>query len=115
VQLSRRGGAQTRQRGGLELDHPWLVDLEHRHIGGPRQPVGPRVETGRQNHRLADAGLGRVEEERVEIASAGGHRVGHVLQPLRGLAVVEFTGVEFTGGPPGEEIDSDRTNLRRQV
>jgi hypothetical protein len=81
-------------------------------VGAARSP---RVETGRQNHRLADGGLGRVEEERVEIASAGGHRVGHVLQPLRGLAVVEVSGVEFTGGPPGEEIDSDRTDLRRQV
>src|SRR5882757_889753 len=27
AQLSRRGGAQTRQSGGLELDDRWLVDL----------------------------------------------------------------------------------------
>jgi hypothetical protein len=70
AEVGRRGGAQTHESGGLELDDPWLVDLEHRHFGGPRQPVGPRVETGRQNHCLADAGLGRVEEERVEIASS---------------------------------------------
>ena len=40
-----------------------------------------------------------------------------MLQPPRGLAVVEVSGVEFTCGPPGEEIDFDRTDqaIRERV
>ena len=41
---------------GLELDDLRLVDLVDDAARRPRQPIGPRVQAGRQDHRLPDAG-----------------------------------------------------------
>ena len=96
----------------LELDHLGLVDLEHRHAGRPGQPVGARVEAGRQDDGLPDARLRRGLEERVEETRAGGHRVGHVLELPGGLLDVDVGGGEVAGGPSGEEVHADGAHQR---
>ena len=56
--------------------------------------------------------VGRLGEERVDIAGARGQQVGHALHAPRRTGVVDVGGVEFTGGPSGEEVDADGAHQR---
>jgi hypothetical protein len=105
------GGAQLVQRGGLELDDSRLVDLVHHGSGRPGQPVGAGVQPVRQDHRLADTTVGRLDEEVIEEAGPHGHHVPHALHPPLAV-VVDLGGVEFASGQPGEELHPDRADQR---
>ena len=110
-------GAQLGQGAGLEFDDLWLVDFVHRGAVGPGQPVGPRIQSGRQDHRLLDAGVGRVEKELVEELGADRHVVGHPLNARRcSVAVVlEVGGGQLAAGEFGEQVEADRSNQRLGV
>src|SRR5205823_11581499 len=77
--VARGLGAVLVQRRRLEFQYPWLVELVHGDAAGPRQPPRPRVQTRREDHRLADAGIRRAEEELVEKGCAAGHIADHRL------------------------------------
>ena len=59
----------------LELDHLRLVDLVHHRAGRPGQPVGARVQAGRQDHHLTHA--------RVPVASSSSRRSTWCAPPSR--------------------------------
>ena len=107
-------GAQLGQRAGLEFDDFRLVDFVHRGAVRPGQPVSARVQSGRQDHRLPDPRVGRVDEELVEEFGADRHVVGHPLHAgRRAVAVVlEVGGGQLAGGQPGEQVQAHRPNQR---
>ena len=88
------------QRRGLVLQHLGLVDLEHCGARGPLQSVGARVQSGRQDHHLADARPHHGTEVVVEVV--GAHRLvvaGHLVQ--RTELVVVGEPVRITAGHLG--------------
>lgn len=111
-QIRGRLGTQAGERLSLELEHPRLIDLEHRRIRRPWQPVPACVEPRRQDHRLPNAGGGRVQEELIEVAGAH-HQLGrHSLQAPGRVGVVHIGSIQFSGCPSGEELDTHGTNQR---
>ena len=73
----------------LELDHLGLVDLVHGRAVRPRQPVGPGIQSGGQDHRLTDTRGGGVGEQPVEMACADRHSLGRPLQVEPGVDVLQ--------------------------
>jgi hypothetical protein len=104
-----RGCAQPGQGSGLELDHPRLVDLVYHRARRPRQPIGLRVEAGRQDDGLADARCRRVGEEAVEVSGAHRHSLSHPLRAERGI---DFVKLDLPVDHPGEGVDADRVHQR---
>ena len=79
----------------------------------PGQPVGAGVEAGGQNHRLANAVAGGVEEEIVEEAGAHRDRVGlraQVPSPPSGVSAEDDVAVDQAA----EEIKPHRAHQRRR-
>ncbi len=77
-------GGQGRR---LVLENLGLIDLEDDGAGRPLQTVGPRIESGRQDHHLSDAGGGGVSEERIEEVRPHCLVGEHVLEHRGGLGV----------------------------
>ncbi len=68
--LGRRRVAVLGQHLPLEFENLRLVEFEDDRAGGPRQPVGPRVQPGRQKDDLTDTGRRRLVEVGVEVLCA---------------------------------------------
>ena len=106
--MSRRLGTEVSKGFCFERDDLGLIDLEDVGAAGPRQAVGPGVQAGREDHRLADPRLGRLDEEVVE--ESGAHRDllihGAAIQQ-RIVSVADLAVDELH-----ERVDADRTNQR---
>ncbi|PQM46396.1 hypothetical protein C1Y40_03428 [Mycobacterium talmoniae] len=83
-------GALTPQCGGLEVQHFGLVQLVDRGAIRPRQPPGPGIQTGCQDHDLPHPGLGGGKKHLIEEHRAHRHEVDHGLRlgPHLGVDVV---------------------------
>ena len=102
-------GADAGQSGCLEIDYLRLIELVDHGPGRPGQPVSPRVQTGREDHRLPHAVVGGVDEVIVEVLGAHRHPVDHRLHACR-RRVVDRRDVELTVHHLGEEIQPDRAH-----
>jgi hypothetical protein len=74
-----RRGADTGQSGVLELQHPGLVDLEHRTGGGQLEPEGAGVQPRPQQHGLHCPGADR-GQQRVVVEAAAQADVSRAVQ-----------------------------------
>ena len=79
----------------FELEDLRLVQFEDGGVVGPVQPVGPRVQSGRQQHDLTDARFGDTAKVGVEVAGSGTLEVDEVLAELGvehmlGAATVQY-------------------------
>src|SRR5262249_18300271 len=68
-----------------EIEDLRPVQLEDRRRGGPVQPVGARIEPGRQDDDLPHAGVGGAQEVLVEILRARGLEVDEGVAEVGGL------------------------------
>ena len=104
--LGRRRGIQLGQRRDLERQDFRLVNLKDNGARRPGEAVSARVESRRENHDLAYAGVARVGQESVEVPRARGEQVGHLLHAPPRAGNVDVGGRELAAGPAREEVDA---------
>lgn len=95
--LRGRRVAMRGQHLPLELEHPWLVQLEHHRPIGPGQPVAAGVESGGKQHDLAHPGCRGGVEIGIEVSGPNALEVDEMfaelgLQRVFGRAAVEQVG-----------------------
>ena len=91
------------------IDNLGLVELVHRRSVGPRQPIGPCVQAGGEDHRLAHTRGSGVGEQLVEPAGAHGHALSRPPHVELGVDVLHL---DLAVERPDEEVQSNGAHQR---